>query len=244
MRLKTNRQNRFGDFRFPRAGNLRALRVNRLEAKPSPRVQVPRTHRSASLPWGAVRTPRAEDGAGTAHAIPSAIPKQIPQFTFANEISLRNKVSTSYLFHNSQISEDKIELLVLLKNGSHISTSQRNAGFHVGTFRHEIAHVQEDVARCDGNVAGTCRAYTSPASFRIRPKGVFMCSVVLDRDGNGGGDGNARLRFGTVSAGGLQLIARAVLSTILHLYTAKCPTSRSDNGIWRCGFCSFAAHNT
>ena len=177
---------------------------------------------------------------------PSHLPfrSEIPQFTFANEISLRNKVSTSYLCHNSRISEDKIALLVLLKNGSHISTPQRNVRFHVGTFRHEIAHVQEDVARCDGNVAGTCRAYTSPASFRIRPKGVFMCSVVLDRDGNGGGDGNARLRFGTVSAGGLQLIARAVLSTILHLYTAKCPTSRSDNGIWRCGFCSFAAHNT
>ena len=72
---------------------------------------------------------------------------EIPQFTFVNEISRRNKVSTSYLFHNSQISEDKIALLVLLKNGSHISTPQRNVRFHVGTFRHEIAHVQEDVAR-------------------------------------------------------------------------------------------------
>ena len=100
---------------------------------------------------------------------PSHLPfrSEIPQFTFANEISLRNKVSTSYLFHNSQISEDKIALLALLKNGSHISTPQRNARFHVGTFRHEIAHVQEDVARCDGNVAGTCGAYTSPASFRV-----------------------------------------------------------------------------
>ena len=78
MKLKVNRQNRFGDFRFPRAGNLRALRVNRLEAKPSPRAQVPRTRRSASLPWGAVRTPRAEGGAGTAHAIPPAIPKRNP----------------------------------------------------------------------------------------------------------------------------------------------------------------------
>ena len=113
MRLKANRQNRFGDFRFPRAGNLRALRVNRSKAKPSPRAQVHRTRRSAPLPWGAVRTPRAEDGAGTAHAIPSAIPKQIPQFTFSNEISLRNKVSTSYLFHNSRRSRNKIELLVL-----------------------------------------------------------------------------------------------------------------------------------
>ena len=78
MRLKANRQNRFGDFRFPRAGNLRALRVNRLEAKPSPRAQVPRTRRSASLPWGAVRTPRAEGGADTAHATPPAIPKRNP----------------------------------------------------------------------------------------------------------------------------------------------------------------------
>ena len=80
---------------------------------------------------------------------PSHLPfrSEIPQFTFANEISLRNKVSTSYLCHNSQISEDKIALLVLLKNGSHISTPQRNVRFHVGTFRHEIAHVQEDVAR-------------------------------------------------------------------------------------------------
>ena len=41
MRSKVNRQTRFGDFRFPRARNLRALRVNRLEAKPSPRAQVP-----------------------------------------------------------------------------------------------------------------------------------------------------------------------------------------------------------
>ena len=32
---------------------------------------------------------------------------EIPQFTFVNEISLRNKVSTSYLCHNSRISEDK-----------------------------------------------------------------------------------------------------------------------------------------
>ena len=99
---------------------------------------------------------------------------EIPQFTFVNEISLRNKVSISYLCHNSQISEDKIALLALLKNGSHISTPQRNARFHVGTFRHEIAHVQEDVARCDGNVAGTCGAYTSPASFRIDRK-AFSC---------------------------------------------------------------------
>ena len=170
MRTEVNGQNRFGDFRFPRAGNLRALRVNRLEAKPSPRAQVPRTRRSASLPWGAVRTPRAEDGAGTAHAIPSAIPKQIPQFTFANEISLRNKVSTSYLFHNSRRSRNKIELLVLLKNGSNISTPQRNVRFHVGTFRHEIAHVQEDVARMRErrrDVTETCGAYTSPASFRV-----------------------------------------------------------------------------
>ena len=110
---------------------------------------------------------------------PSHLPfrsEKIPQFTFANEISLRNKVSTSYLFHNSQISEDKIVLLVLLKNGSHISTPQRNARFHVGMFRREIAHVQEDVARCDGNVAGTCGAYTytSPASFRIDRK-AFSC---------------------------------------------------------------------
>ena len=169
---------------------------------------------------------------------------EIPQFTFANEISLRNKVSTSYLFHNSQISEDKIALLALLKNGSHISTPQRNARFHVGTFRHEIAHVQEDVARMRRERGRNVRGIHFPGLLPYRPKGVFMCSVVLDRDGNSGGDGNARLRFGTVSAGGLQLIARAVLSTILHLYTAKCPTSRSDNGIWRCGFCSFAAHNT
>ena len=48
-----------------------------------------------------------------------------------------------------------------------------------------------------------------------------MCSVVLDRDGNGGGDGNARLRFGTVSAGGLQLIARAVL-----FYTSTRPSAQ------------------
>ena len=95
---------------------------------------------------------------------------EIPQFTFANEISLRNKVSTSYLCHNSQIREDKIALLALLKNGSHISTPQRNARFHVGTFRHEIAHVQEDVARMRErrrDVTETCGAYTSPASFRV-----------------------------------------------------------------------------
>ena len=104
---------------------------------------------------------------------PSHLPfrSEIPQFTFANEISLRNKVSTSYLSHNSQISEDKIALLALLKNGSHISTPQRNARFHVGTFRHEIAHVQEDVTemrrrRC-WDVTETCGAYTSLASFRV-----------------------------------------------------------------------------
>ena len=107
---------------------------------------------------------------------PSHLPfrSEIPQFTFVNEISLRNKVSTSYLCHNSRRSRNKIELLVLLKNGSNISTPQRNVRFHVGTFRHEIAHVQEDVARCDGNVAGTCGAYTSPASFRIDRK-AFSC---------------------------------------------------------------------
>ena len=40
---------------------------------------------------------------------PSHLPfrSEIPQFTFVNEISLRNKVSTSYLCHNSRISEDK-----------------------------------------------------------------------------------------------------------------------------------------
>ena len=103
---------------------------------------------------------------------PSHLPfrSEIPQFTFVNEISLRNKASTSYLFHNSQINEDKIALLVLLKNGSHISTPQRNVRFHVGTFRHEIAYVQEDVARMRErrrDVTETCGAYTSPASFRV-----------------------------------------------------------------------------
>ena len=38
---------------------------------------------------------------------------EIPQFTFTNEISLRNKVSTSYLCHNSRRSRNQIELLVL-----------------------------------------------------------------------------------------------------------------------------------
>ena len=103
---------------------------------------------------------------------PSHLPfrSEIPQFTFANEISLRNKVYTSYLCHNSRRSRNKIELLVLLKNGSNISTPQRNVRFHVGTFRHEIAHVQEDVARMRErrrDVTETCGAYTSPASFRV-----------------------------------------------------------------------------
>ena len=103
---------------------------------------------------------------------PSHLPfrSEIPQFTFVNEISLRNKVSTSYLFDNSRRSRNKIELLVLLKNGSNISTPQRNVRFHVGTFRHEIAHVQEDVARMRErrrDVTETCGAYTSPASFRV-----------------------------------------------------------------------------
>ena len=103
---------------------------------------------------------------------------EIPQFTFANEISLRNKVSTSYLCHNSRRSKEKtIVLCVLLKNGLHPSTPQRNARFHVGTFRHEIAHVQEDVARMRErrrDVTETCGAYTSPASFRIDRK-AFSC---------------------------------------------------------------------
>lgn len=60
----------------------------------------------------------------------------------------------------------KMDLIHQPLNGMRDFTSER--------FRREIAHVQEDVARCDGNVAGTCGAYTSPASFRIDRK-AFSC---------------------------------------------------------------------
>ena len=133
----------------------------------------------------------------------------------------------------------KMDLINQPLNGMRDFTSER--------FRREIAHVQEDGARMREHrrdVTETCRAYTSPTSFRIDRKAFSCVPCFWTGMGTVEGDGNARLRFGTVLAGGLQLIARAFLSTILHLYTAKCPTSRSDNGIWRCGFCSFAAHNT
>ena len=57
-----------------------------------------------------------------------------------------------------------------------------------------------------------------PGLLPYRPKGVFMCSVVLDRDGNGGGDRNARLRFGTVPMRGVQLVALAF--RLLQFYTS------------------------
>ena len=137
---------------------------------------------------------------------------EIPQFTFVNEISRRNKVSTSYLCHNSRRSRNKIELLVLLKNGSNISTPQRNVRFHVGTFRHEIAHVQEDVARMRRERGRNVRGIHFPGLLPRRPKGVSACSMVLDRDGV------TRLRFGTVPMRGVQLVTLAFRS--LQFYTS------------------------
>ena len=148
---------------------LRALRVNRLEAKPSPRAQVPRTRRSASLPWGAVRTPRAEDGAGTAHATCHSEAKSHNSHSLMRFHCVIKSLHRIYAITHEEAetksnysSYKKMDLIHQPLNGMRDFTSER--------FRREIAHVQEDVARMRErrrDMTETCGAYTSPASFRV-----------------------------------------------------------------------------